>query len=450
MTMTEALRPTGIDVIGSIPWGTHFCHFYETENDLLSILVPYFKAGLENHEYCIWITSGHTTVEEAISVLMEAVPDLDKYIQQGCIEILSHKDWYLKDGRFELDNAISSITDRLRIALQKDFEGLRLNGDEAWLDRKEWRDFVTYESALNSAIAGKRLIISCTYRLDKCEAADVLDIAAVHESAIAKRKGKWEILEVSKLKKTKAQIQQENELLEHKVAERTRDLLQRNRDLEQFAYITSHNLRAPLANIIGLTQMLRQNNLPPDEKKELEQFLFQSIEKLDGVIHDLNHILEKRREVGKKKERVNLSELLSDVLAIFHQVIEQEQIRVITDFSQAYEIFTTKSYLYSVFYNLISNSIKYRQPDRQLLIQVRAIKEKGRLLLSFQDNGRGIDLNANGDDIFGLYKRFHPDIEGKGMGLYMVKSQVESLGGHISIRSQPGEGTTFLIELPVK
>jgi signal transduction histidine kinase len=448
--MTEALRPTGIDVIGSIPWGTHFCHFYETENDLLSILVPYFKAGLENHEYCIWITSGHTTVEEAMSVLLEAVPDLDKYIQQGCIEILSHKDWYLKDGRFELDNAIRSIIDRLRIALQKDFEGLRLNGDEAWLDRKEWRDFVAYESALNHAIAGKRLIISCTYRLDKCEAADVLDIAAVHDSAIAKRKGKWEILELSKLKKTKAQIQQENELLERKVAERTRDLLQRNRDLEQFAYITSHNLRAPLANIIGLTQMLRQNNLSPAEKKELEQFLFQSIEKLDGVIHDLNHILEKRQEVGKKKERVNLSELLSDVLAIFHQVIEQEQIRVITDFSLAYEIFTIKSYLYSIFYNLVSNSIKYRQPDRQLLIQVRAIKEKGRLLLTFQDNGRGIDLKAKGDEVFGLYKRFHPDIEGKGMGLYMVKSQVESLGGHISISSQPGEGTTFLIELPVK
>lgn len=450
MTMTEALRPTGIDVIGSIPWGTHFCHFYETENDLLSILVPYFKAGLENHEYCIWVTSGHTTVEEAMSALMATVPDMDKYIQQGCIEILSHADWYLKSGKFELDNAINSIIDRLRIALQKDFEGLRLNGDEAWLDREEWHDFVAYESALNPAIAGKRLIISCTYLLDKCEAADVLDIAAVHESAIAKRKGKWEILEVSKLKKTKAQIQRENEMLERKVVERTRDLLQRNKDLEQFAYITSHNLGAPLANIIGLTQMLRQNDLPSDERKELEQFLFQAIEKLDGVIHDLNHILEKRRKVSKKKERVNLSRLFGDVLAVFQQVIHREQIRVITDFSQADEIFTIKSYLYSIFYNLVSNSIKYRQPDRQLLIQVRAIKEKGRLLLSFQDNGRGIDLKAKGDEVFGLYKRFHPDIEGKGMGLYMVKSQVESLGGTINISSQPDEGTSFLIELPVK
>jgi PAS domain-containing protein len=434
--MTEKLRPTGIEVIGDIPWGTHFCHFYETEKDLLSILVPYFKAGLENNEYCIWVTSGHTTIEEALNALGEAVPNLEEYIHKGCIEILTHTDWYLKNGRFELDKTIHSILDRLRIALSRNFDGLRLNGDEAWLDRKKWHDFIAYESALNPAIAGKRLIISCTYPLDKCEAADVLDIAAVHESVIARRKGKWEILEAPQLKRTKAQIQQENERLEVNVAERTKDLaaashnlaasqanlqtifkntdiafllldsglhvvaynamathwselsfgvsleagvslpgllsearresaedtmqtvlsgtpvhyeadyplqdgspvwysisinpvknpaghviglclsatditsgklgelerakitddlVQRNKDLEQFAYIISHNLRAPLANIIGLAQLLRQDSLSADEKTELEQMLSLSIENLDRVIGDLNQLLEQRR-----------------------------------------------------------------------------------------------------------------------------------------------------------
>ncbi|MDB5119834.1 MAG: domain S-box protein [Sphingobacteriales bacterium] len=589
--MTQVLRPTGIDVIGDVPWGTHFCHFYETEKDLLALLVPYFKAGLENNEYCIWVTSGHITVDEAIVALEKAVPDFGKYVQEGSIEILPHADWYLTDGIFELDNAIGSIVDRLRIALQKKFEGLRLNGDEAWLDRKEWKDFIAYEEALNPAIAGKRLIISCTYRLDKCDAADVLDIALVHECAIAKRKGRWEILEVPELKKTKAQIQLKNEQLEQNVAERTKDLiaanrtlatsqanvqtifnttdiafllldsrlqimafnemadhlsersfgaklkmglivsdlintdqkgpstismlqaalsgkaihyeatypipdgrpeyysisinpvkdtkghtiglcwsainitpsklmeieriritddlLKRNQDLEQFTSIVSHHVRGPLVSIIGLTQIMRRDKLSPDEKKEFELLLSQAAEKLDDVIHDLNHILS-RREIIEKRESVSFSELLTDILAGFKQVIEQEQIQVIIDFSQADEIFSIKSYLYSIFYNLVSNSIKYRQPNKQLHIQIRSLKEENKIVISFQDNGRGIDLKAKGEEVFGLYRRFHFDVEGKGMGLYMVKSQVETLGGNISISSQPNEGTTFTIVLPAK
>lgn len=588
--MTNELRPSGIEAIGDISWGTHFCHFYETEKDLLSILVPFFKAGLESNEYCIWVTSAQITVDEAYLALQKAVPQLDQYLERRSIEILSPKDWYLKKGKFYSDGAVPSILDHLRVALQKDFDGLRINGDIDWLERKDWENFIQYESALNSVIQNKQLIVFCTYPLARCEAAnDMLDIALAHERAIVKRKGRLEVLETPEIKKSKAHIVQENMILEKNVAkstaelahvnnkldksqsrlraifnttdiafllldndfkvltynsianrwselsfgvrleegtnfvellkedrqepvsdmmrsaladnsinyeisyplkdgssiwyrisinpvkdlknhiigiccsaaditagklaemERTRisnDLVQRNKDLEQFAYIISHNLRAPLANIIGLSKILKQPDISPDDKEESEEFLFQSIAKLDEIVKDLNQILQIKRDVSEKRERVIFSELVNDVLTGFHLLIEQEHIKVITDFSQADGTFAIKSYLYSIFYNLISNSIKYRQPEIPLVIELKSWKQGDKIMITFKDNAMGIDLSTHGEEVFGLYKRFSTQTEGKGIGLYMVKNQVEALGGRINVSSQPKIGSIFSVELP--
>jgi PAS domain S-box-containing protein len=226
------------------------------------------------------------------------------------------------------------------------------------------------------------------------------------------------------------------------------ELVQRNQDLEQFSYIVSHNLRAPLANVTGLCQILKHADISLRERMETENFLFQSILKLDAIVKDLNDILGVRRGIKEKMEKVIFSGLLSDVLAGFHLVIEQENIIILTDFSEASEFFTIKSYLYSIFFNLVSNSIKYRQQDKTTIIDISSWKENDRLIIRFKDNGRGIDLASKRNEVFGLYKRFHLDIEGKGMGLFMVKTQVRLLGGDIDIQSLPGVGTSFLIELP--
>ena len=228
----------------------------------------------------------------------------------------------------------------------------------------------------------------------------------------------------------------------------TEDLERRNNDLEQFSYIVSHNLRAPLANITGLARILKQADLPLRERAETEDFLFQSVIKLDEIIRDLNHILQVRQEIMGKKEKIVLQKLFNDILTGFHLVIERESIKVLTDFSEAAELFSIKSYLYSIFLNLMSNSIKFRQPNKSLIIDVKSWIENDKLIFWFKDNGRGIDLSRKTNEIFGLYKRFHMDIEGKGMGLFMVKNQVKTLGGDIDVQSQPGAGTAFLIRLP--
>lgn len=224
------------------------------------------------------------------------------------------------------------------------------------------------------------------------------------------------------------------------------DLIKRNNELEQFTYIVSHNLRAPVASLIGLASILSEYDLSEDEKNEIISGISQSATRLDEVIKDLNDILHFKTGVNEKKEMVCFSKLVRDIKANTLQYFESNKFTIETDFSIIDNYFTIKNYLASIFSNLISNSIKYRQPDTDALIRIKSELQDGRLILTFKDNGIGVDLNKTGGDIFGLYKRFHFHVEGKGLGLFMVKTQVEMLGGTIAVRSEIGQGTEFRIE----
>ncbi|MGQ7946618.1 PAS domain S-box protein [Flavobacterium sp. WC2509] len=238
-------------------------------------------------------------------------------------------------------------------------------------------------------------------------------------------------------------------LMESERLKITSEILQRNRDLEQFTYIVSHNLRAPVANIMGITDYLKDKETEEDEKEEMLNGLSASANTLDSVIHDLNTILQTKRDISERKETVKFSEILNDVkLSIATQT--NKQITFHADFSAIDEMTTLKSYMYSIFYNLISNSIKYRQPGIEPVIEISSQLIKNKINLIFTDNGLGIDLEKNSEKVFGLYKRFHLHIEGKGMGLYMVKTQVETLGGKIAIKSKINKGTQFKIKFKIE
>ena len=227
----------------------------------------------------------------------------------------------------------------------------------------------------------------------------------------------------------------------------TTDLIQRNKDLEQFTYIISHNLRAPVANIIGLSYRLKQVGLSDDLKSQIGAGLSTSVTKLDEVIRDLNEILKIRQMVNESKQLIKLQNIISDIHLSIEKMIENEKAIILWNFTEAEEIVTIKGYLHSIFFNLISNSLKYRKPNETPMIKISSRKANGKIVLLFEDNGIGIDLSTAGEHVFGLYKRFHTDrAEGKGMGLYMVKTQVESMGGKISISSEVNVGTQFQIE----
>ena len=240
-------------------------------------------------------------------------------------------------------------------------------------------------------------------------------------------------------------MQKQYELQREKI---TADLLQRNNNLEQFAYIVSHNLRAPVANIIGLSEMLSYESLS-EEMNTVITGLTSASEKLDNVIVDLNEVLKIRNELSENKTRVYLPELVNDILASIKSMIEKENADIQFDFSEADELFTVKSYLHSIFYNLTTNAIKYKQPDINPIIKIRSCIQDNKMLITFIDNGMGIDLKANSEKVFGLYKRFHTHIEGRGLGLFITKTQVETLGGRISIDSAINKGTTFKTEFVI-
>lgn len=230
--LENQLRYTGLDIIGSAPWGTHFCNFFYTKQDLLEILVPYFKAGLENNEFCLWITSDPISVEEALASLRHGIPLFDQYLASSSIEVLVHADWYLKDGVFDPKRVIDGWNEKLTHALARGYAGMRVNGNEAWLERHVWKDFIEYERELNHSIVDKNLIVMCTYPLHKCNGADVLDVAHVHEMAAAMRDGRLEIVEKPELKRSKAEIKKLKDELEKLADERNIQLIQALKDVK--------------------------------------------------------------------------------------------------------------------------------------------------------------------------------------------------------------------------
>jgi PAS domain S-box-containing protein len=226
----------------------------------------------------------------------------------------------------------------------------------------------------------------------------------------------------------------------------TEELVQRNSDLEQFSYIVSHNLRAPVANILGLGDLLGQEDYTPEVKNDFMEALLDNVKRLDIVVSDLNSILKVKGKIDTKKEMVILNDLVDSIKGSIQNLIEKEKVQITTHFDLS-TIHTVQSYLHSIFYNLIVNSIKYHKPGVPPQIVIRSELKEGSVVLTFEDNGMGIDLVKKLEQVFGLYKRFHHHVEGKGMGLFLVKTQVELLGGKISIESEVNAGTKFTITI---
>src|SRR6266404_1593374 len=229
--MAIEMRKTGVDVVGDMPWGTHFCLFYETKADLLETLVSYCKAGLESQEFCLWVVADPLTQEEAAAALKRVLPDLDRYLSDQSIEIVSARDWYFPDGSFDLNRVISGWNQKLEHASARGYAGVRVTGDTAWLEKKDWKDFCEYEESLNQAVANQRLAVLCTYPLAACGAAEILDVVRTHQFAVTKRRGTWDVIETAGHKQARAEIKRLNEDLEKRVIERTSQLTAVNDEL---------------------------------------------------------------------------------------------------------------------------------------------------------------------------------------------------------------------------
>jgi len=245
-------------------------------------------------------------------------------------------------------------------------------------------------------------------------------------------------------------IQSLNDHLTAEVDNRTQELqktnqelIEHNNQLEQFAFIAAHNLRAPLVRVLGLANLIQMGETENDKRTALEK-LIGSAHDLDQVVKDLNAILNIKRHTANFAE-VNLNESLTRTKRILEKEIEDTGTRIMHNFNEADRVYAIAPYVESILYNLISNAIKYRDPMRVPYIAIKTTHEQEFVCLAVMDNGLGIDLQKYKQNIFNLYKRFHLHVEGKGLGLYLVKTQIEALGGRVEVRSAPNEGTTFQV-----
>lgn len=242
-----------------------------------------------------------------------------------------------------------------------------------------------------------------------------------------------------------------HDITERKQFEAERELLieelkQNNSDLRQFSYITSHKLRAPLSNLMMITQMLRPDTIENADSRLLVEKFKESTAKLNDTLHDLLNILVIKNDTGLKKEEVRLDESWQQVRQACTQQLTECGATLSVDFSGAEHVWAEPGYLHSIFFNLLTNAIKFRSPDRPLHIALQSSLNGACVELQFTDNGLGIDLARYQDRIFGLYQRFHHHDNSKGLGLYVTQSQIKAMGGTISVQSEVNKGTTFHIQ----
>lgn len=231
--------------------------------------------------------------------------------------------------------------------------------------------------------------------------------------------------------------------LNRKYREAAKGLEIRNTQLQDFIRIITHNLRSPLANIQGLHSIYRNNPDLLDADTFIDKVSISS-ENMLATIDDLNTILKSNAAVLDQKQPVSLSEIIKRELQNLDAAILQTDAEINVQLLIP-EIETNKAYMESIIHNLLSNALKYASPERKPEIRVKSWQEKDRFFLSFSDNGLGIDLKRYGSKLFRIYETFHQHQNSRGVGLYLTRMQIESLGGNIRVESEPGKGTTFTI-----
>ncbi len=292
--------------------------------------------------------------------------------------------------------------------------------DRVAIARKNWQPFDM--TVLNSTKSGKEFWVN------------------VRATPIADEKGwftHWVAIQRDVTKEIEAEAEKEKLLDE---------LVQNNKELTQFSYITTHNLRAPLTNLVTICKKIDIKFIEDRQTVKLIEGFKQSTMLLNDTLNDLIKIL-----IIKENRNIAITELvfediLGKVKTSISNILLKNVVKIEADFSEAITVSFVGVYLESIFLNLLTNAIKYAHPTRYPLIKIKTYKDAdGSTKLTFSDNGIGMDMERVKGRIFGLYKRFHSNKDGKGIGLYLVHSQITTLGGKIEVESEEGVGTTFTI-----
>lgn len=221
-------------------------------------------------------------------------------------------------------------------------------------------------------------------------------------------------------------------------------LINKTKQLEDFAYITSHNLRSPVSNLTSLVNFYKIEKTEAGKKLLFNKFEL-TVEKLGETLNNLMDVLIIQQGANTVKSNINFNSVFKKAVANLEFYIKENNAQISVDFSEAPTIQYPKLYMESIILNLLSNALKYSSPKRTPIIQIKTYVINNKTHLTITDNGLGIDLKKHGDEIFGLNKVFHKHPEAKGVGLFITKVQVDSMGGQIKIESEVDKGASFTI-----
>src|SRR6187551_593923 len=249
----------------------------------------------------------------------------------------------------------------------------------------------------------------------------------------------------------KGKLVDENKNLESELVQKNKDLIEtntelikHNNELRQFSYTVSHNLRGPVASLLGLIALIDPKRFPADEERILN-YISTSTDRLDNIIKDLSKIIDIRHDIFQIRQKINLDHEIKEVTQLLKKEIETHHVKIVSNIEKGTATYSIRPMLHSILYNLVSNAIKYRSSERDLVIEINAYEDAQFYFLEVKDNGLGIDLQKHQENLFKLYKRFHFHTEGKGIGLYLVKLQAESLGGSVEVTSEMNRFTKFIV-----
>jgi two-component sensor histidine kinase len=311
-----ARTPSGLPFVGDLVWGAHFCKFYETAEDLKDCLIPYFKAGLDNNEKCLWVASEPFGKMDALAALRAASANADAAIAHGQIEVIDHTEWYRCQGSVRPEELPLTWLGRVEQALAEGYRGLRVTGNMAFLAPADWNSFMDYERAVQRCFHGHRIIALCSYPLDRADSSQVLEVMRSHAFAIVRRDGQWESVESAALA-AKNQIERTNLDLERHVQERTAGLQtalaertrteEKLRASEEKAKLLAREVNHRANNLLTLLgAMMRQTRA-----ETVPQF----ISSMQGRINALARV--QSRLVRDQWDRTELLKLIDEELAPF-------------------------------------------------------------------------------------------------------------------------------------
>ena len=436
------MRETGIDIVGKVLWGTHFCLFHENKEELCKILVPYFKAGLENKEYCMWITSEILPKKEAEALLNKAIPHFETYLKNHQIEIIPYTEWYLVAKEFNSQRVLNGWLKKLEDALHQGYEGVRVAGSMIWLEKNIWKDFIDYETEVNAIIPSLKMIALSSYPLAKWGSFEIIDVTHNHKFVLLHREGSWEI--VNNMDHLRA---------EEKLRKAIEELKELDRLKDAFYADISHEYRTPLTAIKGFTELLLQsNNLSKTQVADLEAIL-RNEARLERLVDDiLAYSRLKSGRIPFTRDIFRASDVFNKLKNELAPLLKAKQLTIETEFAPDDELLFDRLQISKLMRNFFSNAIKFSFPGGKILI-TSTIKD-GVWTFALRDFGVGIAA----EDLPKLFSRFikleasrELNREGIGIGLAICKSIIDSYGGKIGVDSEgPNQGSTFSFQLETK